>query len=92
MTQVDALSLINGAASHETNAGQPPYEPCPKLAVLTKGLAASGYVDRCARRVLVIAGTASCRNQSSVRFQFLQQVGRAELNQGLIVRREGPLL
>lgn len=38
------------------------------------------------------AEKASCRNQSSVQFQFIQQLGRAELNQGLIVSLEGPLL
>ena len=40
----------------------------------------------------MIAGRASCRNQSSVRFQLIQQIGRAELNQSLIVSLEGPLL
>lgn len=41
---------------------------------------------------LVIAGKASCRDESMGRFQFIQQIGRAELNQGLIVSLEGPLL
>ena len=72
--------------------GSPPYEPSREAAVTGQAQDVSGYVDRCARRILVRAGKASCRDQSSIRFQFIQQVGRAELNQGVIVSLEGPML
>ncbi len=46
-----------------------------------KGQKVSGYVDRGPREWLMIPGEASgCSDQSSDRFQFMEQIDRADLN------------